>query len=308
LVSGYGHHFDRPPRPRRILRIGIVPTTRKSFAEGEIPRDRRVVREEIRVRISLRQAVRDERVRRRLTLARVADLAGLGVTTVHDIEAGEPGSIETYVRLADALRLRAEFGLADPRRKEPATRRAADPVHAAMGEVEASHLRELGFEVGLDEPFQHYQFAGRADVVAWSQAHAALLHIEIRTRFPDIQESNGSFNAKRRYLGADLAARAGVAAWRSETHVIAALWSGEVLHCLRAHASTFDAICPDPIGALEQWWGAEPPAAGRMSILVVLDPAAGHRRDRRRWVGLADLVGIRPRYRDYADAVGALPG
>jgi hypothetical protein len=57
-----------------------------------------------------------------------------------------------------------------------------------MGEAQTAHLRKLGFEVGLDEPSQHYQFAGRADVIAWSVERAALLHIENRTRFPDIHE------------------------------------------------------------------------------------------------------------------------
>jgi transcriptional regulator with XRE-family HTH domain len=173
--------------------------------------------------VTLGLALREERIRRRLTLSVVAKLAGVGLTTVHDIEAGELGSLETYVRLADALRLRAEFGLEDPRRREPLTRRAADPVHAVMGEAEAAHLRAIGFAVGLDEPFQHYQFAGRADLVAWSAEHAALLHIENRTRFPDLQDALGSFNAKRRSLGAEMAERAGIALWRSETHVMAAL-------------------------------------------------------------------------------------
>jgi hypothetical protein len=243
-----------------------------------------------------------------MTLEDVAHLAGLGLTTVHDIEAGEIGSIETYVRVAEALRLRTEFELADPRRREPATRRAADPVHAAMGEIEASHLRGLGYEIGLDEPFQHYQFAGRADLVAWSRDRAVLLHIENRTRFPDLQESFGAFNAKRHYLGPEMAARAGVRDWRSQTHVMVALWSAEVLRSLRAHTSSFASVCPDAPGAFEAWWTGEPPAAGRRSVLIVFDPMTGRRSDRRRWVGVSELADVRPRYRDYASAVGALVG
>ncbi len=60
-------------------------------------------------------------------------------------------------------------------------------MHAAMGEAGAAHLRTLGFAVRLDEPFQHYQFAGRGDVVAWSVERAALLHLENRTAFPNLQ-------------------------------------------------------------------------------------------------------------------------
>jgi hypothetical protein len=36
-----------------------------------------------------------------------------------------------------------------------------------MGEFEARHFRPIVDGVGLDEPYQHYQFAGRADFVAW---------------------------------------------------------------------------------------------------------------------------------------------
>jgi hypothetical protein len=236
----------------------------------------------------------------------VADLAGVGLTTVHDVESGRPASLETYVRLAHALRLRPKFELTDPRRREPATRRAQDPVHAAMGEAEAEHLRAIGFHVGIDEPFQHYQFAGRADVVAWSAERAALLHVENRTRFPDIQESFGSFNAKRSYLGPDIAVRAGVLRWRSETHVVAALWSAETLRTIRAHAASFASVCPDPSATFESWWRGDPPRSGRHSTMLFFDPIGGGRSDRRRWVGLADLPGLRPRYRDYADAVDEL--
>ena len=241
-----------------------------------------------------------------MTLGETAALAGVGLTTVHDIESGRCGSLEMYLRLADALRLRAEFDLVDPRRREAAAKRAQDPVHAAMGEAEAAHLRGLGFTLGLDEPFQHYQFAGRADVVAWSVERAALLHIENRTRFLDLQDSFGSFNAKRQYLAQELSARTGVARWRSETHVIVALWSAEALHTIRAHRASFGSVCSDGPEAFEAWWRGEPPATGRRSILMIFDPAEGDKCERRRWAGFAELAGLRPRYRDYADAVAAL--
>jgi transcriptional regulator with XRE-family HTH domain len=256
--------------------------------------------------MSLGLAVREERLRRRMTLGQVAELCGVGLTTVHDVESGRLGSLETYVRLAEALRLKAEFEFVDPRRREPVTCRAVDPVHAAMGEPEAARLRGFGLTVGIDEPFQHYGFSGRADVVAWSVERSALLHIENRTRFPDIQESFGSFNTKRSYLGRELADRAGIARWRSETHVIVALWSAEVLGALRSHRASFGSVCPDALEAFEAWWRGESPATGRRSILLVFDPIAGHRCDRRRWAGLAELSDLRPRYRDYADAVSAI--
>jgi hypothetical protein len=254
----------------------------------------------------LGRGIREERRRRRLSVRDVSRLANVGLATVHAAETGVVCSLGTYVRLAEALHLHAEFELADPRRREPLTRRAADPVHAAMGEAEATHLRGLGFTVGIDEPFQHYQFAGRADLVAWSTERAALLHIENRTRFPNIQDSFGSFNAKRSYLGPELAARAGIERWHSETHAVVALWSAEVLRTLRCHRSSFASVCPDPEDAFEAWWRGDPPAIGRRSILLLFDPIEALRRGRRRWAVLRDLAGVRPRYRDYADAVAAI--
>ncbi|MBA2255354.1 MAG: hypothetical protein H0W07_09595 [Chloroflexi bacterium] len=69
-----------------------------------------------------------------------------------------------------------------------------------MGELEARHLREAGFAIAVDEPYQHYQFAGRADLLAWDVEQRALLHCENRTLFPDMQGTAGAWNAKRAYL------------------------------------------------------------------------------------------------------------
>jgi transcriptional regulator with XRE-family HTH domain len=285
------------------LRDGVVEPEAERTA---FLRDHRVERDLARIAVTLGAAIHDERRRRRLSLRDLADLAAVSLGTAQNAEAGRVCSLETYTRLADALRLRAEFALADPRRREPLTRRAVDPVHAAMGEAEAAHFRGLGFRVGMDEPFQHFQFAGRGDVGVCSVERRALLHIENRTRFPDLQDAFGSFNAKVNYLGAELAERSGVGRWRSETHVIAALWSGEVLHSIRTHAASFASVCPDPVDAFEAWWHGEPLETGHRSILVVFDPARGRRCDRRRWLGIDDLAGARHRYRDYADAVELL--
>jgi transcriptional regulator with XRE-family HTH domain len=238
-----------------------------------------------------------------MSIRALAELAGLGTSTVHAVESGRPASIETYSRLAGALRLKAELTMIDPRRRNPAGARSEDPVHAAMGEVEAAHFRGLGFEIAMDEPFQHFQFAGRADVAAWSRERAALLHIENRTRFPNLQDAFGAFNAKRAYLGRELAERAGIPAWRSETHVMLALWSAEAMHQIRLHRASFAAVCPEDATDFESWWQGRPPSTGRHSALLLFDPIAGTRRDRARWVGGKEIAIVRPRYRDYAAAV-----
>jgi transcriptional regulator with XRE-family HTH domain len=268
-------------------------------------RDERIGRELARNSVTLGAAIHQERRRRHLSLRDLARAAGVGLGTAQAAEAGVVCTLETYVRLADALRLKACFALEDLRRREPATR-PVDPVHAAMGEAEAARLRTRGFNVGMDEPFQHYQFSGRADVVAWSAERRALLHIENKTQIPDLQACFGSFNAKRAYLGAELATRCGISRWSSETHVMAGLWSAEVLHALRMHKASFASVCPDPTGAFDAWWCYGSPPAGLHRILVLFDPAEGRRRDRRHWLGADELDGARPRYRDYSDAAERL--
>jgi transcriptional regulator with XRE-family HTH domain len=242
-----------------------------------------------RVSVAAGDLVRGERQRRSLTMRELAQHAGVSAAVIAHIEAGHPASLETYARLSTALGLRLELALVDPRRRSGPSREA-DLVHAAMGEAEARRLRAHGFDVGLDVPYQHYQFAGRADVLAWDLERRALLHVENRTRFPNLQEAFGSYNAKRAYLAADVAERIGLGGgWRSETHVIVALWSAEVLHSLRLRTASFEAVCPDPADAFAAWWSGEPPAQGQTSCLVVLDPhPGGPAARRRRFIGLAE--------------------
>lgn len=252
---------------------------------------------------------RDERIRRGLPLREVARRAGLSTGYVHAIEHGRPASIATYAAMAAALELEPVFDLVDPRRRR-ASMRQEDPVHAAMGEAIARKVSVPQVEVALDDPFQHYQFAGRADVLAWSIEQRALLHVENRTRFPNIQDAFGSYNTKRRYLPAIVAERIGLrGGWASLTNVIVALWSSEVLHDVRLHRASFSAVCPDPLSAFESWWSGTMPDKGRAtSTLVFFDPIDAGRSDRRRFVGMDAIDATRGRYRGYADALGVLRG
>src|SRR5438067_6824 len=83
----------------------------------------------------------------------------------------------------------------------------------------------------------------------------------------DFQEMAGAFNSKRAYLAKELRERLGVTRWASETHVMAALWSAEVLHSLRLRTESFRSLCPDGPEAFEQWWSGDPPTRGATSTL-----------------------------------------
>jgi transcriptional regulator with XRE-family HTH domain len=250
--------------------------------------------------------VRDARSARRWSLRELSRRAGLSPAMVHKVESGRAASLLTYARIATALDLQPRLELVDPR-KRANTARSEDPVHAAMGDVEARRLIPFGRTVALDEPFQHYQFAGRADVVAFDLERRALLHLENRTRFPNLQEAFGSYNAKRRYLPSVLAKRLGLRhGWEIVTHAIVALWSAEVLHIIRLRDASFRSVCPDAADDFAAWWdgriGEPGPAT---SALVILDPASDLGRGAR-FVGLDRALVVRPRFRGYADALAGL--
>jgi transcriptional regulator with XRE-family HTH domain len=246
--------------------------------------------------------IREARTARRWTTQRLADVAGVSRSLVYQAERGEPISNEAAIRLSTALGLRLEVDLVDPRRRDGRAVRQVDLVHSAMGEYELRLLRALGFPTAVDDPYQHYQFAGRADVAAWDLGRRALVQIDNRTRFPDFQEMAGAYNSKRLYYGAELAARLGIRGWQSQTHLIAALWSAEVLHAIRLRPESFNALCPEPVDRVLEWFAGRPPARGTSSSLVLLDPTAAP--PQRAFVGLeaALLPSTRPRYRGYADA------
>jgi transcriptional regulator with XRE-family HTH domain len=257
-----------------------------------------------RMAVAVGVAVRDARTRRGMTLEELSDRAGIARGTAHTIESGRTASLESYARIAAALSLRPDLILADGRKRTPS--RDEDFVHAAMGELEARQLRSHAFGLAIDEPYQHYQFAGRADLVAWDLERRAVLHIENRTRLPNIQEAAGSFNAKRAYLARVLADRLNVRnGWLSITHAMVVLWSAECLHALRLRRSTFGALCPDPIEAFETWWAGSPPGSGEHRTLVVVDPITELGR-RRRFVGLEAIDRIEPRHRTYGDVAAKL--
>jgi transcriptional regulator with XRE-family HTH domain len=258
-----------------------------------------------RLALKLGLELYQERRRRRMTIRDLAAKAGVSVGTVHGIEAGVRGSLEMYVRLTRALGHGLDVAMMDPGRRGP-SRGDIDIVHAAMGELEVAELMPHGVRVAADEPWQHFHFAGRADVAAWVLEQSALLHLENRTQLPDVQDATGRFNTKRRYLGEALWRGLGFDGRpRSETHVMVALWSSEILRVLRQRPATFRSTFPDPPDAFFDWLSGRIPTHGRTTSFVLLDPFATGRQ--RQFLELdAAIDSARSRVHGYAEAAELL--
>ena len=86
--------------------------------------------------------------------------------------------------------------------------RGQDLVHSAMGELEAPAApARSGSRLPSTSPTST---TSSLAVRTWSRGTrqpSALLHIENRTQFPNVQEALGGFGSKRAYLGGVLAAR-----------------------------------------------------------------------------------------------------
>lgn len=251
------------------------------------------------------EAVRAARRRRRWSCERLAAEAGVSRTLVYLVERGEPTTLETYARLGAALGLRVDLAFEDPRAMaRPA--RSEDPVHAAMVEMLAARYAAQGRLVAVDEPFQHYQFAGRADLAVIDPAGPDLLHHEVKTAIPNVGELAGAWNVKRRYLAGVLAERHGIrGGFRSVTHVLTVAWTADCLHVVRLRDATIRALGPDAPDAFAAWWsGGRPTAPGVTSVVVLLDPVERPRAGA--WVALGEARTARPRHQGYAALLDAL--
>lgn len=249
--------------------------------------------------------VRAARVRRRWTTKRLAHEAGVSRSLVYLVERGEPTTMETYARLGAALGLRFEVTLEDTRSKARPGQ-AEDPVHSAIVETLAARYAAQGRDVAADEPFQHFQFAGRADVTAVDPAGPDLLHHEVKTAIPNVGELAGAWNVKRQYLARALADRHAIrGGFRSVTHVLTIAWTADCLHVLRLRGATIRSLGPDAPDAFTRWWdGARPVAAGITAAVVMFDPVERPRAPA--WAPLDDLEALRPRHRGYADLLREL--
>jgi len=246
------------------------------------------------------ELTRVARQHRRWSVGRLAEAAGLSRSAVVKIEAGRPAGLLTYHRIAEVLELDLTIELVAPVIRMD----AEDAVHAAMGEILARRFGIGEREVLIDEPYQHFQFAGRGDLVVVDRVRRAFVHAENKTGLPNIGEAAGSYNAKGTWLAEEVGRRRGIRRFECESHILVLLWSAEIMEVARRRTSTLRALGADGSAPFEDWWSGVP-RPGTHRGLVLFDPV-----DRgptvRRWVDLETALDQRPRYRGYADACDEL--
>lgn len=123
-------------------------------------------------------ALRAARHARGWTLSHVAEAAALSRSAVARLECGQPGGLLTYLRIADALGLRLTCELT----ALATALEVEDAVHAVMGEIQARRFGTGSREVLIDEPYQHFRFAGRGDLVVVDRQRRAIAHSELQQR------------------------------------------------------------------------------------------------------------------------------
>jgi len=142
--------------------------------------------------------IRFLRVRRRWRQRDLAERAGISQTMVSRLERGHlsEATLDTIRRVAAALDLRVDVV---GRWRGGELDRLLASGHSALHESVAAHLRTLaGWQFASEVSFAHFAERGVIDILAWHEPSRALLVIELKTEFVDLNELIGTLDRKRR--------------------------------------------------------------------------------------------------------------
>lgn len=171
--------------------------------------------------------------------------------TVSRIERGRIAgtNLDVVRRVAAALDTRVELL---PRSRGADFDRLVNAAHTAMAESVLAWLGTFpGWTSRPEVSFAWYGERGVIDVVAWHQAAAALLEIELKTEIVDIGELLGTVDRRRR-LGSVIARQLG---WEPTTtsSLLIIAESDRSRRRVRAHATTFASALPARIVEVRRW-------------------------------------------------------
>jgi transcriptional regulator with XRE-family HTH domain len=196
-------------------------------------------------------AIRAARVNRKLRQLDLAQRAGVSTGTVSRLERGQLEGMDLGLirRVCRAVDVRVELV---PRARAGDLDRLLNRRHSALGEAAIGWLATFdGWVVRPEVSFAVGSERGVIDLLAWHEATAALLVIELKTEIIDVGELLGTLDRKRR-VGRVAAAEAG---WRPSTvsTCLIVSESSTSRRRIEAHGRTFEAALPGGNADLRRW-------------------------------------------------------
>jgi transcriptional regulator with XRE-family HTH domain len=151
--------------------------------------------------------------------------------------------------------------------------RLMDAKHAALQERVARTLAAQGWDVRVEQSFNHFGDRGRYDVLAFHAPHGALLVAEIKTEFGDLQETIGRLNVKTR-LAAAVAREIG---WAPHITIPALIVADSTTsrQIVRHHETIFGTLSLRG-GEARAWLRRPETASAPAGILLFTSPPGAH--------------------------------
>ena len=170
---------------------------------------------------------------------------------VSRIERGiaEAVSVRDLGRIAKALNVRLSL---NPWWRDGDLAQLLDAGHAAIVEYVVGWLLRRGWEVLVEYSFNHFGERGSVDIVAWHPRFRALLLVEVKSRFVDVQEMLATFARKVRIVPDLVAASHG---WQplAVGRLVVAAGSGTNRRVVDAHPAIFAATYPGRTRDAQAW-------------------------------------------------------
>lgn len=214
--------------------------------------------------------LRAVRIRRGLTQAQVAVVAGVSRPLVSMIERGalDATSLRTTRRVAVALGISLAL---EPRWRGAELAKLLDERHAALVNAVTVRLTAGGWQVTPEHTFNEWGENGSIDVFAWQPASRALLAVEVKTSLPDLQDVLSTMDRKRR-LAPKLARDLG---WRplivgSVLALPAETWAR---NAVERHGPIFGAALPARASEVRHW--LQNPARDLRGVWFLLNDSPG---------------------------------
>lgn len=216
--------------------------------------------------------IRAARIRRGWRQADLASAARMSAGAVSRIERGRLDGmpLSTIRAVAKALEVRVELL---PRSRGADFERVVNSRHAALSEAVIALLeRSKGWTVRPEVSFSLYGERGIVDLLAWHQARAALLVIELKTAIIDVGELHGTLDRKRR-LGAAIA---GPLNWHPASVSSCLMVADGMTNRRRIaeHSATFRAALPSGSRQFRAW--LRDPSSELRALVFVSDGRPGN--------------------------------